>query len=116
MRLKWRSPTTTKKKEVTNKRLATILNEIEYKNWAFYLQTLPKNHLGIVAEFIVPDSSFEWHLNRPVSITTGMTISESIRLSDEEIVEHIWEMISKTEMHEAAEWFVYKGEKIYYPH
>lgn len=100
-------------------RVEGILKDIEYRHgWTVkaghadeFVRAQKGSTVYVLAEFIGID---------PKKGTSGIIHGKIHHLlpgdTDEQIVETIFRAILDAELHEAAEWFRYKGEQPFYPH
>lgn len=103
------------KDKVTWERLCKIVYAFRYKNYRFQAERVDNTgEMRIAALFNVPDSGWPWPHGLEVEVRTHIVMSGN--MSDQKIIERVWEMVRGAEYHEAAEWFTVYGAKPYFPH
>lgn len=99
-----------------------ILKNISYKDWVFGIEDKPEDYFTIYATFQTADAcsgqdstALDSEGNQILKPMEGKWMISS-HSSETVFVEHLFIFIQAMEVHEAAEWFKYKGKKIFDPH
>jgi len=91
-------------------KIQDILNRIEYKNWAFFVNE-DKGALYLQLRFLAPDN-----LTGEDSLQSCRRWLLSRHMTPSEIVGTALKAVITAEEHEAREQFRYKGEAVFGPH
>jgi len=95
-----------------------ILEDVCYRDWEWYL-IITGDEITLASSFNVEDTT----THRPVRlmffagalVVTGLYRWAHVPLENL-VLDHAWRAVKEFALHEAAEWFLYKGAMIHDPH
>lgn len=94
-----------------------ILSKIKYKP-GFYVRLRHNDRMyctDIICSYTTYDTD-KPKIQVPICYSGVITHEHLEKMSDTDLLAQIYNTILETEIHEAREWFKYKGVKIYDPH
>lgn len=99
---------------------AVMIRQAKFRNWWFSVEEFP-SRLKVSVGFYTEDSNAAYRGERvsptlPVAIVVAIDAEQVYKLTPDRLGDWVYSHVKQALLHEAGEWFIWQGERPYYPH